>query len=912
MVILTQHQDNLRSGLYRDEKSLNTSNVAASTFGKVVEFAVDGSIYAQPLVAAGIALPGKQPTDVAFIATMHNSVYAFDVTTGKQIWRRKLGDSVQLPNPAIGPTGIDGNGKPSYKDIAWEVGVLSTPAINTTAGAIFVVSTSQDATSKAITHTLWKLGLDGTVQGQQQLAAKFGAKTFTSSLQIQRSGLLLSNDLKTVYLCFAAYGDRDPWQGWVLGYDSGTLAQKHVFCTEPDADVYGAGIWQAGQGPAQDEQGNLYFMTGNSNGPGDGIRPDAGEFGCTVLKLGPTLKVVDFFTPMDAINMSRADDDLGSGGILLIPGTNLAIGGGKTHNLYLMDRTNLGKFSTSEEKVVQKLDVVESSDSSDRHHIHGSPVYFDGPNGKNLFVWPENMEMKKISLSLPGSGKSLTITGRSVVRDPDNFPGGTAGMPGGFLTISANGSPAAPGSAVIWANHPYQGDANQAVRGGVLRAFDPEDISKEIWSSRASYPRDDVGNFAKFCCPTVANGHVYQASMGGVDQRMTTQQQTTKSPALAAQDDKVLELAWTDPGTNQLKAMISPDGLTWDVNSLVTIPSTQSQFQPSLAFDPTTRTTYLAWVNTSNAPQGSGQLVIATSTDPTLRAWSSPLVTPEISIDGPSIAIGAGFLFVAWTGNDAPKSVNIASSLDGGKTWHKKLTLGEHSSSRPSLAFNPATKTLVLAWNGLGNGKLNTTEYTDLEGFTNGKKTTIDPHTTPFGFAVEFDPTTDEPVVIWAGSDRNTSLNAMTSETAECGGLVSPGARFRWFYDDFQSSTDGPVVARYQGRLAMAWVNGGQVNVGVLRRGRVSVYGLLGGSGAAPRAAAVRNMAGGNGSSTEESVAAAGVNNGRRGFRGFRGGKAAKSGGMPATGEKKSKRETAKNVLLCGMRSRSVHTAVEA
>lgn len=494
MVILTQHQDNLRSGLYRDEKSLNTSNVAASTFGKVVEFAVDGSIYAQPLVAAGIALPGKQPTDVAFIATMHNSVYAFDVTTGKQIWRRKLGDSVQLPNPAIGPTGIDGNGKPSYKDIAWEVGVLSTPAINTTAGAIFVVSTSQDATSKAITHTLWKLGLDGTVQGQQQLAAKFGAKTFTSSLQIQRSGLLLSNDLKTVYLCFAAYGDR----------------------------------------------------------------------------------------------------------------------------------TNLGKFSTSEEKVVQKLDVVESSDSSDRHHIHGSPVYFDGPNGKNLFVWPENMEMKKISLSLPGSGKSLTITGRSVVRDPDNFPGGTAGMPGGFLTISSNGSPAAPGSAVIWANHPYQGDANQAVRGGVLRAFDPEDISKEIWSSRASYPRDDVGNFAKFCCPTVANGHVYQSSMGGVDQRMTTQQQTTKSPALAAQDDKVLELAWTDPGTNQLKAMISPDGLTWDVNSLVTIPSTQSQFQPSLAFDPTTRTTYLAWVNTSNAPQGSGQLVIATSTDPTLHAWSSP------------------------------------------------------------------------------------------------------------------------------------------------------------------------------------------------------------------------------------------------------------------------------------------------
>lgn len=840
MVLLTQHQDSLRSGFDPNETILTTTNVTGSTFGKIHEFLVDGSVYAQPLVASNVQLPGQsQALSVLYVATMHNSVYAFDaVNPGyKQLWHQKLGDSIQLPNSAIGPQGIDGNGKPSYKDIAWEVGILSTPVIDTDAGMIFVVATNQDA-SNNITHTLWKLGLDGSVLGQTQLSGSFGSKTFVSSQQLQRSGLALANN--TVYIAFAAYGDQNPWQGWVLGYNADkitatTIPPDYVFCTQPNTDNNGAGIWQAGQGPAVDDSGNLYIMTGNgyntqSNPNLNSTNPATNEYGCTVLKLNPNLTVGDYFAPMDAIDMSRVDDDLGSGGLLLIPGTNLVVGGGKRHNLYLMDRSNLGRHSTTQDNVLQKFEVEEANDPGSQytHHIHGSPVYYQGPNGINLFVWPENMEMKQMSLTLPGGATSLAITARSNILDPDKFAGGTAGMPGGFMLVTCNGNPAAANTGVLWANHPYHGDANQAVRSGVLRAFDPENVATELWSSENNFTRDDLGNFAKFCAPTVVNGLVYQATMGGLQQTQKTQQQTNGTPALANQADKVLMLGWTDQNS-ALNTMISPDGLTWDTASLVTIPTQVSQFQPSLAFDPAGNT-YIAW--TDKAAQGSGRLNIMQSTDPALKTWTNPTTTNENSISGPALAFGNGKLFVAWTNTDTSKSISIASTTNGGQTWHNKVTLGETTSVRPSLVFNASTSTLVLSWSGQGNDELNFLEYTDLEGFTGGTKTILASQFTPFGFGVDYD-ATGSPVIAFTRQGSQGFLQTATSETQDISGLATTSTRFRWLFDDNQSSNDGPAVATFLGTVFIAWANAGLVNVAVLNRGSIGLYGLLGDSAAA-------------------------------------------------------------------------------
>ncbi|KAK3390063.1 hypothetical protein B0H63DRAFT_464722 [Podospora didyma] len=902
MATITQHQDNLRSGFNPNETTLTTINVKDATFGKKSELLLDGSVYAQPLVATDVVLPGQtQAVDILFVATMHSSLYAFDITTSgnnSQLWRLKLGSSIQLPNDAVGPGG--------YRDIAWEVGILSTPVIDTTAGVIYAVSTRQDAANN-ITHILWKIGLNGIIVAQTPpLTASFGTKVFASNRQIQRCALALASN--TVYLAFAAYGDRSPWQGWVLGYDADTLAQKYTFCTEPNAGIDGAGFWQAGQGPAVDEDGNLYLMTGNSYPNGNGTNPTSNEYGCSVVKLSPTLAVLDYFAPMDAVAMSIADDDLGSGGVLLIPGTDLALGGGKTHELYLMDRANLGKYSTTKDNVLQKFNVVESSDLRDiTHHIHGSPVYYRSPTATNLYIWPENMEMKQMSLTVPGGAMSLTITARTAVRDPDNFPGGTAGMPGGFMTISSNGNPAAPNSGVLWCNHPYQGDANQAIRGGVLRAFDPENVGNQLWDSRDNYVRDDLGNFAKFCCPTVAKGHVYQATMGGLQQRTTIDKQTRGTPALANQADKALMLAWANPANGALNTAISLDGLTWNPDLQSTIPDIVSQFQPSLAHDPSTGTSYLAWTDTT-FPGNSGRLTISSSTTPLLTSWTAPIPRDEFTFTGPSIAAGAGYLFVAWTGTDAAKSINLASSLDGGQTWHKKLTLPDTSASRPSLAFqaSPTSNTLILAWNGQGNGRLNFWTYNDLDGFSDGRKVTMGTNfdvTTNHGFAVDFEPATGNPAVAWTRGDDRGSLSTATSDTEDVGQLAEPGMRYRWLNDDFQASGDGPSLAGFQGRVAVAWENAGVVNVGVLSRGSVVVYGLLPGgeneqpgpvNGTTTNGAHYDEVQVNGGTETVEANGAAVTVQPLPGSVG----EATVNGGV-----KKSRRKQLRKVLLCGLAS---------
>jgi hypothetical protein len=276
--VLTQHNDNARTGADLREVQLNTSNVNVAHFGKLFERGVDGHIYGQPLYASAVNTPAHGARNIVYVATMHDSVYAFDAdnaTEATPIWMRNLGPSVALPDPNIGPGAfkvwpITFSG--AYSDISGEIGITSTPVISRKNNAIYVVTLTK--VGNVYEHALHALDL-GTGQelfgGPRNIEASMngngdgsenGTIALVHHLHNQRAALLLSNEV--VYVAFASFGDRGPWHGWVLGYQASDLhAPATVFNTTPDGSA--GGIWQAGQGPAADDQGNLYLMTGNGD-----------------------------------------------------------------------------------------------------------------------------------------------------------------------------------------------------------------------------------------------------------------------------------------------------------------------------------------------------------------------------------------------------------------------------------------------------------------------------------------------------------------------------------------------------------------------------------------------------------------------------------------------------------------------
>lgn len=512
--VLTRHNDNNRTGAYLQETQLNTSNVNQQ-FGKLFAYHVDGQIYAQPLYVSNMNMADGDTHNVVYVATMHNMVYAFDadnpVADNSPLWSRSLGSSAPLPDPNIGPVGPQGQS--FYRDISVEVGIISTPVISLDKNVIYVVAFTK--VGNTYSHHLHALDLVtgeermggpvqivGSVQGNGY-DSKNGTITFTSNRQIQRAALLLANNV--VYIAFAAYGDAPPYHGWVFAYNATTLQRMAVYNTTPNGRE--GGIWQAGQGLVADGDNNIYFITGNGT-----FTIDARNLGCTIVKLKPNLSLADWFAPHNCVALTNGDQDLGSAGASLIPGTNLLLGGGKESKFYLIQRDHMGHFNANnDDQIVQSFYVNLPGKDHYTHHIHSGPVYWNGPNGPWIYVWAENDYLK--AYHFDGEKFQVTPVSTSTTRDPQNVPGGSIGMPGGFLSISANGN--TPGTGIVWASHPYDQNANQAVVDGIMRAYDASDLTKELWNSKQNASRDDIGKFAKFCPPTVANGKVYVASFSG-------------------------------------------------------------------------------------------------------------------------------------------------------------------------------------------------------------------------------------------------------------------------------------------------------------------------------------------------------------------------------------------------------------
>ena len=506
--VLTRSYNNQRLGNNTQETTLTPANVNAGSFGRLFSRQVDGEIYAQPLYVPNLTINGKTQ-NVVIVATMHDSLYAFDAddpNAAAPLWQ------TTYLNPAAGittvPTSDVGFACGTYNDIAAEVGILSTPVIDPNTGTLYLVARTKEANSanryvQRIHAVDIITGLDRIAP--MAIAASFptragGSVVFDPLVQNQRAALLLDHGV--LYIAWASHCDSGNYHGWVMAYDPFTFAQRGVFCSTPDGSQ--GGIWQSGQGPAADAAGNIYVAVGNGDSSVKN-KPTAGTgYSNALVKLklsGNSLTVTDWFMPYNTDSLNNSDLDSACGPVLF-PGANgktYAFMGGKDGVCYVTDSASLGKYNPNNPGSPQNdYQILESFQAANRH-LHGSAGYFAGDTGTWMYLWGEYSSLHAYAYN--GTQFASTPSSQSTFNAPD-------GMPGAAITVSSNGG----ANGIVWTNLPYQGDANQAVVPGVLRAFDATDVSKELWNSRQSPARDDFGNFAKYCPPVVTNGKVYMAT----------------------------------------------------------------------------------------------------------------------------------------------------------------------------------------------------------------------------------------------------------------------------------------------------------------------------------------------------------------------------------------------------------------
>ena len=379
--VITQHYDNSRSGANTQESILTTSNVKAANFGRLFSQAVDGQIYAQPLYMSGITISGKGTHNVVFVATENDSVYAFDADANTGVNATPLWQA-SLLNAAHGAgTGASSipYGNVSTTDIMPIVGITGTPVIDPSTGTMYLVSATleggnyfQRLHALDITSGAEKFGgpvnLSGTVSGNGN-GSSGGVLNFDMKWENNRAGLLLLNGI--VYIAFAAHGDNGPWHGWILAYNAATLSQTSVWCSS--ANGVGAGVWMSGTGIAADTLnptgnspgGRLFVATGNGTFDAKTPYTNTMDYGDSLVRLhlnNGVMTVADDFTPLNQSALNGADEDVASGGIIILPDqtgahTHLLMQTGKEGRFYIVDRDNMGGFNGGSDNIAQEIPV---------------------------------------------------------------------------------------------------------------------------------------------------------------------------------------------------------------------------------------------------------------------------------------------------------------------------------------------------------------------------------------------------------------------------------------------------------------------------------------------------------------------------------------------------------------------------
>ncbi|CAB3647543.1 PQQ-binding-like beta-propeller repeat protein [Paraburkholderia rhynchosiae] len=490
--VLMHHNDLARTGQMLAETTLTPANVKSSSFGKVAFLAADGKVDAEPLFVTNLSIGGT-PHDVVYVATEHNSVYAYDATTFAQLWKVTLNGN--------GETSSDNRG---CQDITPEIGITSTPVIDRSRGAngvLYAVSMTKDS-GGGYHHRLHALDLATGAEllgGPTEIAATYpgggagsvnGVITFNASLHTERAALTLVGG--NIYMGWTAHCMSGSYTGWLMAYNAAALRQTSALNITPNGSQ--GSIWMAGSGMASDGS-SLYVVDGNGtfgttlNAQGF---PVDGDFGNSLMKLSPgQLQVTDYFAMSNVVEEANTDNDFGSGGVMLLPDQtttggvikHLAVAAGKDNHIYVVDRDSMGKFNPGANNIWQELVGTLAGG------IWGSPAYYNGV----VYYGGLNDSLK----ALPITGAFLATTALS--RSPTTF-----GYPGATPAVSANGA----SNGIVWA----------AENGstGALHAYDASNLANELYNSNQAGTRDQWGAGNKFITPMIARGKVYVGATNGV------------------------------------------------------------------------------------------------------------------------------------------------------------------------------------------------------------------------------------------------------------------------------------------------------------------------------------------------------------------------------------------------------------
>jgi hypothetical protein len=488
--VSTYHNDNARTGQNINEVRLIPANVTQTHFHKLGIYPTDGKMDSQPLVVSDLTVNGTA-RNVLYIATEHDSVYAFDADSGTQLWKTSLlpAGSGEQPSNARG-----------CDFVTPEIGVTATPVIDRTRGAIYLVAASMDASGATFYQRLHALSLTTGAEmfgGPTTVPATFAGmnQTFYSWQYLERAALLLANG--RIYTTWSSHCDALPYSSWVITFDATTLQVSQVFNGQMGNPNGQGSFWNSGSGPAADTAGSVYLLSANGSFDttldADGF-PQFQDYGNSFIKLAPpsqissTLAVQDYFTMYDSNKESAEDEDLGSGGGMLLPdltdgtGTvrHLMVGAGKDDHVYVLDRDNMGKFNVNDNSQIWQ-ELVTAFPYA-QWGVFGAPAYFNnqvyyGAVADAISAFP----VTNAQLSAAAS------------RTPNSFP-----YPGATPSVSANGAQ----HGIVWA---VENSSAQAV----LHAYDAADLSKELYNSNQAGTRDTFGPGSKYVPPTIANGKVY-------------------------------------------------------------------------------------------------------------------------------------------------------------------------------------------------------------------------------------------------------------------------------------------------------------------------------------------------------------------------------------------------------------------
>ncbi len=493
--ILTYHDDVQRTGLNPNETVLTPSNVTSSKFGLLRLLPVDGKVDGEPLFLSNLSVAGTGQ-NVVFAVTEHDSVYAFNADTGAQLWKTSILGANETPSDDHG----------CYQ-ITPEIGITSTPVIDRNHGphgAIFVVGMSRDQ-SGAYHQRLHALDLTTGAElpgSPAEITASYpgtgdnssgGNVIFDPGQYAERVGLLLFNG--NIYMGWTSHCDQAPYTGWLMAYNESTLKQSGVLNLTPNGSE--GSIWMSGAGLAADSGGNIYFLDANGtfdttlNSSGFPVNGDFGNGFIKVSTAGGTLAVADYFEPYNTAAESASDQDLGSGGVLVLPDLkdasgavrHLAVGAGKDGNIYVVNRDSMGKFNP------QNNSALYEEISGAINGVWSMPAYFNN----TVYYGAVNDTLK-----------AFPITSAKLATAPSAQSTNSFVYPGTTPAVSADRT----ANGIVW--------AVENSSPAVLHAYDAVTLRELYNSNQAPNGRDHFGNGNKFITPLIANGKVFVGTPSGV------------------------------------------------------------------------------------------------------------------------------------------------------------------------------------------------------------------------------------------------------------------------------------------------------------------------------------------------------------------------------------------------------------